>query len=97
MKNVREVENKLAGKKKELKQRFSVRSIRIFGSYIKGKQTTKSDLDVLVDLEKPIGIFGLMELEDYLRKLVGIKVDLVTKNTLKPSIKKEILKEAVYV
>ena len=87
MKDINEIKKTLAANRNELKERYNVKSISIFGSYARGNQTKRSDLDVLVDLEKPIGIFGLMDLQDYIRKRVGLKVDLVTKDGLKPFIK----------
>lgn len=80
----------------ELKRQFGVKKIAIFGSTARGDNTKKSDVDIIVELDKPIGLFAFIELENYLQKLLGKKVDLATKNSLKPAIKKSILKEAVY-
>lgn len=91
-----EVLNDIKKNKPELKKRFNVKRIGIFGSYARGDYRKDSDLDVLIELNKPLGIFGLMELEDYLGSLIGKKIDLVTKNTLKSAIKEKVLKEAVY-
>ncbi len=96
-KNIKEVKKVLAANKEELKEKFGVKRIGIFGSYARGEQTGKSDLDVLIELNRTIGLFRLMDLQDHLRRLVGIKVDLVTKESLKPIVKGDILREAVYV
>lgn len=80
----------------ELKKRFGVKKIAIFGSTARGDNTKKSDIDIIVELKKPIGFFAFIELENHLQKTLGKKVDLTTKNSLKPTIKQSILKEAVY-
>ncbi len=79
-----------------LKERFKVKKIGIFGSYVTGKQREASDLDVLVEFSEPIGLFSFIELEHFLKRRLGIKVDLVMKESLKPRIKKRIIQETVY-
>ena len=80
-----------------LREKFNVRSIGLFGSYVRDEQKDKSDVDILVEFSKPIGFFKFMELEDYLSKKLGVKVDLVTPDALKPMIKPQIMREVVYV
>jgi uncharacterized protein len=77
----------------ELKEKYSVSYLGIFGSYIRGEQTKDSDLDVLVQFDKKPGLLKYIELENYLSDLLGIKVDLVMKSALKPNIGKRILNE----
>ena len=79
-----------------LKEKFKVRSIGIFGSYARGEQTKTSDIDMLIEFDAPVGFFKFIELEDYLSEMLGVKVDLVTPDALKPLIKPHIIKEAVY-
>jgi len=79
-----------------LKEKFKVKSIGIFGSYVRGEQTKTSDIDILVEFEAPVGFFKFIELEDYLSEKLGAKVDLVTPDALKPLIKPHIMEEAVY-
>jgi len=81
----------------ELKEKYGIKEIGIFGSYLRGEAKEESDLDILVEFEKPIGFFKFLELEEYLSNLIGIKVDLVSKKALKPHIGKYILKEVVIV
>lgn len=81
---------------KELEDVFGVRKIAIFGSTARGDNTKKSDIDVIVELNKSIGFFAFIKLENHLKKILGKKVDLATKDSLKPAIKKSILKEAIY-
>jgi len=86
--------------KKELpiiKDKYGVKTIGIFGSYVRGEQDKKSDLDLLIQFEKPIGFFKFIALEDYLTKKLGIKVEIVTEDALKPLIKPRVMKEVVYV
>ncbi len=80
-----------------LREKFNVKSIGLFGSYVRDEQKDKSDVDILVEFSKPIGFFKFMELEEYLSKKLGIKVDLVTPDALKPMIKPQIMREVVYV
>jgi predicted nucleotidyltransferase len=86
----------LVKEKDTLKSKYNVESIGIFGSFATGKNTNSSDVDVLVELSKPIGLFKFIELEEYLGKLFDKKVDLATKNALKPAIKHDILQEVIY-
>jgi predicted nucleotidyltransferase len=79
-----------------LKGKFNVKSLGLFGSYVREEQTEKSDIDMLVEFEKPVGFFKFIELEDYLSNKLGVKVDLVTSDALKPLIKPLIMSEAVY-
>ncbi len=83
--------------KKELQREYNLKIIGLFGSYVRGEQGKKSDLDVLVEFSKPIGLLKFGILEDYLSKLAGVKVDLVMKSALKPGIGRYILKEVVYL
>lgn len=83
--------------KAELKENFKVKTIGLFGSYVRGEQKNNSDLDILVDFYEPISLFRFIELEDFLSQWLGVKVDLVMRDTLKPRIKDSILNEAVYV
>ncbi|MBO8182558.1 MAG: nucleotidyltransferase family protein [Archaeoglobus sp.] len=83
--------------KDELKEKYGVKKIGIFGSFVRGEAKEDSDVDILVEFEKPIGFFKFLELEDYLGSLIGRKVDLVSKKALKPHIGKYILEEVVTV
>lgn len=80
-----------------LKKRYHVKKMGIFGSVARGEQTKKSDVDILVEFNAPIGFFDFIGLEDFLSKTLHKKVDLVSKKALKPIIKKDILKEVIYV
>ncbi|GAB6134991.1 nucleotidyltransferase family protein [Thermococcus prieurii] len=79
IKTLREIEEILRAHKEELRQKFGVSSIAIFGSYARGEQTELSDVDILVEFERPIG-WEIVDLKDYLESLLGVRVDLITKN-----------------
>ena len=69
--------------------------MNIFGSYLRGEQTKKSDIDILVEFYDIIDLFEFVRLENSLSEILETKVDLVMKDTLKPLKKNGILKEAV--
>lgn len=83
--------------KQEISEKYHISEIGIFGSYTRGEQDADSDIDILVTFDKPIGFIRFMRLEFYLSELLGRKVDLVTKDSLKPHIGSVILREAQYV
>ena len=87
--------SKLKELKPELVKDYSVREIGLFGSFSDGSETEESDIDILVELERPIG-WKILTLEIYLEKIFGRKIDLVTKNALKEQIKESILKQVNY-
>lgn len=67
----------------------------VFGSYVKGEETQKSDIDILVEIPKGIGLFGFIDLEHKLEEVLGKKVDLVTYKSIHPLLRDSILKEQV--
>jgi predicted nucleotidyltransferase len=81
----------------ELQKRFGVKSMGIFGSYVRGEQRPDSDLDILVNYQEVPSLIEFIRLEDYLSQLTGIEVDLVMADGLKPRIGERILQEVVYV
>lgn len=87
----------LAASRKRLYREFSIREVRIFGSFARGEEKKGSDIDLLVDFEIVPGLFTLVRAEECIGKLLGRKVDLVTYKSLKPLIAKQALMEAVQV
>lgn len=77
-----------------LRQKYNVKSLEIFGSYIRGDQKPGSDLDLLVTFSENPGLIKFLELENHLSDKLEIKVDLVMKDSLKSRIGKYILNEA---
>lgn len=95
MKTLQDIERTLEQYKSELKMKFKVKKIGIFGSYIRRENTKTSDIDILVEFYEPIG-WEFVDLKEFLEKILGINVDLVTVKALKPQLKDAILKEVVY-
>lgn len=94
-----EVKKIIKKQKANLAQKYGVSKIGIFGSFAYGDFTSKSDIDVLIDLSKNnnLGYLGLVNMENNLSDKLGRKVDLVTKNALKPYVRDDILKSVIYV
>jgi len=80
-----------------LAERYSVEKLEIFGSYVRSEQKKDSDLDVLVTFKEDPSLLTYIAIENYLSDLLGIKVDLVMKDSLKPKIGQRILQEAIPV
>lgn len=81
----------------ELQQRYGVKYLGVFGSYIRGDYKPKSDLDILVEFDYPPTLFQFIAIEQQLSKLTGVEVDLVMKKVLKPDIGRQILTEVIAV
>ena len=80
-----------------LAERYSVETLEVFGSYVRDEQKKDSDLDILVTFKEEPSLLTFIAIENYLSDLLGVKVDLVMKDSLKPVIGKNILREAVPV
>ncbi len=80
-----------------LQREDSVRSLGLFGSYIRGKQEKGSDLDILVEFEEVPGMVRFLDLEWEISQLHKVPVYLVQKEALKPAIGKRILQEVLTV
>ncbi|MCD6484769.1 MAG: nucleotidyltransferase family protein [Candidatus Odinarchaeota archaeon] len=94
--NLNEIKIKLEKLKPILERKFKVKVISVFGSYARGTETASSDVDILVDLHDPIGWY-IVEFKEFLETSLGIKVDLVTMNALRPELRDSILEEVVFV
>jgi len=91
-----EIINKIKQIKPILIKEYFVKNIGLFGSYTTGFQSEDSDIDLLVEFEKPIG-WKFFSLEEYLENILGKKIDLVTKNALKKQLKSSILNQIEYL
>ena len=80
----------------EISSRFGVASLSLFGSVARDEAVTESDVDILVVFVKTPGIFGFLELKEYLENLLQCSVDLVTKNALRKQFRKQVFQEAVH-
>ncbi len=97
MKNLQTIREILSRNKAILRRRYKVRDIAVFGSIVRGKPGGGSDIDLLVEFESPVSLFEFMDLEEHLQDLLGARVDLVTREALKPNIGRSILEELVPV
>ena len=95
MLNKDEILDKLRELKPILSEEYAVKEIGIFGSFAQNEASDESDIDVLVELHRPIG-WDFFTLQIYLEGIFGRKVDLVTKNALKEQIKESILTQVNY-
>ena len=97
MSSTKEIEEILKNHKTDLVKKYRVREIGVFGSCVRGEETKKSDIDILVEFEEVPDLLTFIEMERYLEKLLMKKVDLVEKTSLKPRLKDYILNEVIYV
>ena len=93
--SLEEIKLQLQTLKPTLKKRFKVETLDIFGSYAKGEQTEKSDVDVLVTYSEGADLLLVAGLRHYLRRKLHVKVDVVSKKFLNPTIKDQVLKESI--
>jgi predicted nucleotidyltransferase len=96
-KSLAAVKHRLTEQKSLLKNKYRISRLGIFGSYIRGEQRSGSDVDVLIDYDKAPSLIELVEIENMLSDLLGLKVDLVTSKGLKPQLRQHILNEVVYL
>ena len=96
MQTLRHIKSILAQQKSELTQKYHLRQLGIFGSYARKDKTAQSDIDLLVEFDGPIGL-EFVTLAEELESLLGVKVDLVSVNAIKPKMFKLIKKDLVYV
>lgn len=94
-KNAKYIKDKLKKVKSILQNKYKVKKIGIFGSFVNGTITKKSDVDILVEFKEPIG-WEFIDCKEYLENILKRKVDLVTINALKPQMKNTILNQVVY-
>ena len=95
MKDLQAIMGELRRLRPELQRRYPIREIGVFGSWVRGEQTEDSDIDVLVDFDGPIGLLDVVGLKLDLSDRLGLPVDLVMKDGLKPRIGRRILSEVV--
>ena len=82
---------------RELTDVYGVKSLALFGSVARDEAGPSSDIDMLVEFYRPVGLFGLFSLQDRLEELFGRKVDLGTPDSLKPRLRSSVMSELVYV
>ncbi len=79
----------------ELKEEYKISTLEVFGSFVRSEQEEESDLDLLITFTENPGLLKYIRLENFLSDLLGIRVDLVMKDSLKPRLRHNILEEAV--
>ena len=82
--------------KDDLNKAYRVKTIGLFGSYVNNKQKNTSDIDFLVEFEEDADLFHLVALSRYLEDIFNVKVDVVSKSSLKEDLKQHILQEVIY-
>ena len=87
----------LRQKNAELTTQFGVKSLSLFGSVARNEATSTSDVDLLVEFNRPVGYFGLFALQDYLEKVLGCPVDLGTPDSLKPYLRERVMGDLIHV
>lgn len=95
-KSATEITSRLEAFKPTLKARFKVESIEIFGSFARGEQTDKSDVDLLVTFSAPYNLWEFLDLKEFLTKQLHRRVDLIPKDSIK-SVIRDLLQEAVSI
>lgn len=94
-----EILNKLRELKPTLQEKFYIKNLGLFGSYVRGENSESSDIDLLFEYKEnsPFSLFTLIDLEDFLVNLFKVKIDLANKKTLKPDLKDNILSEVMFI
>ncbi len=87
----------LKQKNADIAKQFGVKSLLLFGSVARNEATTTSDVDLLVEFNRPVGYFGLFALQDYLEEILGCPVDLGTPESLKPYVRERVMGELIRV
>lgn len=97
MKKIDKIKKILAEHRDELREKYGITEIGIFGSYVRGEQKRRSDLDILVEFDKSVGFFEWIDAEEYIAELLKTKVDLVPRKNIRPELREIILGEVVYL
>jgi uncharacterized protein len=96
MKTLEEIKSLLVRNKSRFSQEYGVTELAVFGSYSRNSQTEESDIDILVDFDQPVGL-EFIELAIELEKILDLKVDLVSKNGIKPRYFEVVKEDLIYV
>jgi len=97
VKTLEDIKSTLLRHRMDMSENFRVKDMGVFGSFVRGEAKEDSDVDIIVTFSAPIGLLRFLSLEEYLEGLLGLKVDLVSRDALKPRIGARILKEVVYI
>ena len=94
--NKEEILSILKNLKSEIKTKYRVKDLGLFGSYVKREQRETSDIDILAEFEEDADLFHLIGLSLFLEEKFSIKVDVVSKSALKKELRENILHEVIY-
>jgi len=97
LKDLKEITKRLKNLKQELREKYKVKEMGVFGSFVRNEQAKTSDVDILVEFKEVPDLLKFIELERYLEKSLKVKVDLVRKSALRKEIENRVLKEVVRV
>jgi predicted nucleotidyltransferase len=97
MKTLSEIQSVLHAHAAELRERYGLVNMAVFGSVVRGEAREGSDVDILTGFERPISLLTLVDAEYFLGDLLGVKVDLVPARSVRPELKELIFREAVPV
>jgi uncharacterized protein len=96
MKSLNEIERLLTQHKQQLTEKYQIKRIGLFGSIVRGDANNVSDIDILVEFDRPIGLDFVLLAEE-LKEILGVKVDLVILNAIKPRMFEHIKQDLIYV
>ncbi|MBF0465734.1 MAG: nucleotidyltransferase family protein [Nitrospirae bacterium] len=96
-KSLDEIKEILNSHREELRGKYKITKIGIFGSYVRGEQKIRSDVDILVEIGEPMGLLRFVHIENLLSDLLQVKVDLVSKEGIRAELKERIINEVVYI
>jgi uncharacterized protein len=97
MRTLAEISNILRQHITEFQEKYKVKEIGIFGSYVKGQQNESSDVDILVEFDDTPDLLTFLEFEGYVEKILGEKTDMVRKKALRLELRDDILRDVVYL
>ena len=97
MKTFEEIKSQIEPLKGDLHRLYGVSRIEIFGSYVRGEQREDSDLDILVDFDRPVSLLDVAGLKNFLCEQLGVKADIVLRRSVRSELREGILNEAVPV
>jgi len=95
--SLEEILTRLRASLPDLRARYHIASLGVFGSFVRGEQRKRSDLDILVEFTVSPSLFKLVDLRNELTAQTGVPVDIALKKTLKPRIGRRILAEVIYL
>jgi predicted nucleotidyltransferase len=97
MKSLSEIQAILREHAPELRERYGITNLAVFGSVVRGEAREESDIDILADFQRSIGLLALCSAENRLIDLLGAEVDLIPRDGVRPELKERIYAEAVAV